>query len=509
MPTYEVEANGKRYQIEAPDENGLMTAVKSLGGQSQPAADPSGQQEFEKLPWYGKLGRAADDMVRLAADGASFGYADKISGYLNGNGTDKERALTAAARQRAGYAAPVAEIGGALGTGLGASGAGLTAAKLVPQGAKGLMGLGARTAAMGAEGAGYGALNAKGHDEDVGTGAMYGAAAGALGNVAGEAISAGVGKVAGAFNKQPKLPTPDELRAAKDAAYKTADEAGLILSPQVAQDAKAKVVEKLTDMGYHPQLQPKVATVLDELDRVGGENITLKGFDTVRKIASGAYVPGDKANNKMVSKIIETLDNRLAEARPGDVLAGDASGIQALTEARRLNTMVSKSDRVSEALDKATRQTERTGTGGNIDNNIRGKIDAILNSDSKKRGFSPDELQAMREIVSGTPTQNAMRQIGRLSPQGNGLMMAIHGAGIASNPVIALPAAGAGMVAKTLADRATPANVETLQKIIAAGGKRSDAFAAPNAVQRLSQSKRDALIRSLMMGGVVSSSGAQ
>lgn len=150
----------------------------------------------DNRPWYAKAGQAADDVVRLIANGATFGYADKLAGYMGGGGTESERALTQAARDRAGSAALPAELLGAVGTGFGAAKSGLT---LMGRGApavmKGARGLAARSGVAAVEGAGYGALTAMGNDQDIGQGVALGALGGGLGNVAGEGIAAGIGKL--------------------------------------------------------------------------------------------------------------------------------------------------------------------------------------------------------------------------------------------------------------------------------------------------------------------------
>lgn len=468
-----------------------------------------GPQE-DNRPWYAKLGSAADDMVRIGANAATFGYADKLAGYLGGEGTEAERAKTQGARDRAGSAAYAADIGGGLATGMGLANSGVTAMRFVPQGMKGLSGLGARTGAMAVDGAAYGALSATGNDTDVTEGALLGGAAGALGNVGGEAIARGVGKVAGAFNKQPKVPSVDEIRAAKDAAYKASEDAGVILSPNVARGIRSKIEEDLANFAYIPENEPKIAPLLKMLQRAEEGNTTLKGLDAIRKGAGNVFNPMEKAQSAMASKMTRRIDEALNELTPNDVVAGDAKrGVESILEARRLNTQTSKYDKIAEALAKAENNAAAAGTGGNIDNAIRQQIKAIKNSPSKRRGFSPDELAAMDEIIKGVPSQNAARLIGRLSPQGNGLMMALHAASATSNPAVSLPIAGVGAVAKTLADRATPQNAEALLKIIAAGGKKSDAFAPPNAVQRLAESKREALIRAILGGSIPTLTGAE
>jgi len=477
-----------------------VTADQLRASKSAPA--PSADER----PWYSKLGSAADDMARIGANAMTFGYADKLAGALGGEGTEAERAKTGAARDRAGSASYAADIGGGLATGMGLANSGVTAMRLVPQGMKGLAGLGARTGAMAVDGTAYGALSATGNDTDVAQGALFGGAAGAIGNVAGEGISRGISKVAGAFNKQPQLPTGPELRSQTSAAYKAADDAGIILTPDAARNAKTTIVDELTNMGYHPKLQPKIAAVLDEMDRVAEGNVTLKGYDTIRKIASGAYEPGNKSNNAMVGKIVRALDDNPIE---NNVLAGDVAGIGKVKEARGLNARAAKSETVEFAMEKAARNAKATGSGGNLDNEIRKQFRTILNSPAKKRGFSKDELAAMEDVIGDKPTREAARLLGKLSPSGNGLMLALQAGAAGASGGMTLPLAGAGVVAKKLAEKGTEKSVDDLVRIIAAGGKRSDAFAPPNAVQRLSEAKREALIRALLGGSIPTLTGAE
>jgi|UniRef100_A0A6H1ZBQ8 hypothetical protein len=462
-----------------------------------PEAQPAPQQQEQ--PWYAKAGQAADDVARLIANGATFGYADKLAGYMGGEGTDAERALTEQARERAGSAGTVAEIGGAIATpGLLAS-KGVTLAGRMGTGAMtGAKGLAARTALMGVEGAGYGALTAAGNDQDIGTGAVFGAAGGAAGNVLGEGISAGVSKVAGAFNKKPAIPSMDEIETLKDAAYQRAEQAGVAYTPQAVGKINTNITSKLTDLGYDPALMPGASVAVKRLQDLQGQNVTLKGLDTIRKIASNGFIPGNKANNAAVSRIVETIDDLIDNAGSGDVLLGNGgAGAAALKEARSLASRAAKVNRVAEAVGKADLRAASTGSGGNADNATRQNLRRILEN---PRGYSADEKAALDAVVRGTPVQNALRLGGKLSPSGNGLMAALGVGGAMVNPAIGALSLG-GMGAKAAADKITRTNVDDLVSIIRAGGNKSATQAAPNAVQRLAESKREALARALMSIG--------
>lgn len=492
MPTFQITApDGKKYRVTGETAEGAYEALTQHLGQTQSATT-----EPVDAPWYQDAAQAADDTARLLANGLTFGYADKLAGYLGGAGTEAERALTAEASERAGSAGTAAELLGAVATPVGLAGKGLTLAGRAGTGAlQGLPGLGARTGLMAAEGAGYGALTAMGNDQDIKEGAVLGAIGGGAGNVAGEALSAGVGKAASLFNKKPQIPALDDIEAAAQAARRQADEAGVAYTPQAVDRLATNMRKSLTDIGYHPRTMPGASAAVDEILALQGQNVTLTGLDTIRKIASGGYIPGNKQNNLAVTKIIQSIDDMADSLREGDVLMGDgAAGAQALKEARRLESRMFKAAKIDDAVNKADLRSSSTGSGGNVDNATRQNLRRILEN---PRGLTPDEREALEAVVRGTPTQNGLRLAGKLSPSGNGLMAALGVGGAMVNPMIGALSLG-GMGAKALADRSTQQNVQKLVDIILAGGQRSAAEAAPNALQRLAGSERERIARILM-----------
>lgn len=463
---------------------------------------------YEQLPEWKKAIVAAGDTADLMANGITFGFGNKAAAAGRALFTDKTydeelakmRERTQDSRDRAGSAGLAAEVIGSTVIPGAAAGKGLTVTgRLGTAGMKGAKGLAARSTLMGVEGAGYGALTATGNDQDVGEGAIGGLVGGAAGNVIGEGASAGLSKLAGMFNKKPSIPTIDELVKLKDAAYKTADNAGVAYTPQAVAKINTNLVKDLTDIGYDPALMPGAAVAVKRLQDLQGQNVTITGLDTIRKIASNGFIPGNKANNSAVTKIINSIDDAIDNAGTGDVLMGNAGdAASALKEARSLASRVAKHNRIDEAVSKADLRASSTGSGGNVDNATRQNLRGVL---EKPRGFSPDEKEALDTAVRGTPVQNALRLGGKLSPTGNGLMTALHLIGGTATAGATLPLAAGGWASKAVADALTGKNVAALQEIIRAGGKASATKAAPNALQRLAQSKREAIARALMAIG--------
>lgn len=467
--------------------------------------------QYDALPAWKKPLVAASDIADLTANGLTMGWGNKAAAAARSMGTgnsyeaelaDMQR-QTQGARRRAGGAGDVAEIAGGLKTALLTAGGGLTLAGVGGTGAMtGAKGLALRSLLMGGEGTAYaaatGAGNSKAGEElDAATDAApWGFVGGVGGNVVGEGISAGLNKIGGMFNKRPAVPSGDDISRLKDAAYQRADDAGVMFGGDVTASLRDRVYADLAQAGYHPKLQPGVSALVEELDKLSTGNVTLKGLDTVRKMAGNAYIPGNESNNAFARQIVSRIDEAIDSAPA--IMGDNAAGAGAIREARDYASRGFKLEKVQKAIDSADLRAASTGSGGNVDNATRQNLRRLLEGG---RGWKPDEAAALEKAVRGTTGQNALRLAGKLSPSGNGLMAALGVGGAMVNPAVGALSLG-GMGAKALADGLTTRNVSELADIIAAGGSKAATKAAPNALQRLSQSKRDALIRLIMGAGI-------
>lgn len=184
--------------IEFPD--GTSDEVMSRAMREFYARQPAAPAEQQGPPMpepslLQRVGRTADDAARLLANGATFGFADKLAGMIGGD-TATERARTQDARDRMGWTGTALEIGGGAGTGIGLARAGVTAARAIPQAMTGGRRLAALMGAGAVDGAALGALAGAGNTDD-GEYARRMAEQAAIGGVAGAAapaLIAGVGK---------------------------------------------------------------------------------------------------------------------------------------------------------------------------------------------------------------------------------------------------------------------------------------------------------------------------
>lgn len=491
-----------------PQSANVQDARQQLGAISQDPFGNMAREQYNALPGWQKPIVAAGDIAQLVGNGATFGFGDKAVAAVRAPFTDKSyeeelaaaRGLTQASRNRAGGAGTTAEIAGAVAAPMGLAGKGVTlSGRLGTAGMTGAKGLAARTGLMAAEGAGYGALTAAGNDQDLGTGTAIGAVGGAAGNLLGEGLSAGIGKIAGRFNPKQAMSTVDDLKAAANKAYTAADDAGVAFNAEGVNRLRTNVINDLTERGFDPVNEPGIMPVIRRLEAMGNENVTLKGLDTLRKVASNGFIPGNQSNNAAVTQVISRIDELVNAADPATVLTGNGpAAADALKQARGMWGRAKKLETVNELLDRAGLNAGSAGSGGNVENATRQQLKRLLTNPNLKRGLSQAEQAAVRKAVLGSGTQNALRLVGKLSPQGNGLGMIAGVGGAATIPTVAIPAMVAGYGAKKTAEHLSRKSVADLVRLIAQGGDEASREVIENAVQLLAKSKREALSRSLM-----------
>ncbi len=421
------------------------------------------------------------DMASAAQKSALFNFGDEAySGLVGapmrmltdgvgyGEGYKRSQALQAALDAKREKRSPIAEIAGQVAGGMASGGVAAKSGLSLLSGAKptlaSMMGRGA------AEGAAYGALYGAGEgsglDDRLWNAATGAAAGGAVGGAGGALARIGAGKAADSA-----VPTADELKDLGRQAYKAVDDAGVIVKPEGLQNLSATIKNDLAEFGYHPQLQPRIAPVLQELDTMAQGNSTFTGVDTLRKIASSAGSSMDPSEKAIASKIIGRIDDYMTSVGPDDIIAGNADqASKAIGQARDYWSRGKKLDLVDQALNSAELRTAATGSGGNIDNATRQRVASLLLDQRKSRGFTSEERAVLEALVRGTPTQNALRLAGKLSPSGNGLMAALGIGGTMVNPMIGVASVG-GMGAKAAADAMTRNQAAVAQKLIRAGGK--------------------------------------
>lgn len=317
---------------------------------------------------------------------------------------------------------------------------------------------------------------------------------GDLAETAGAALTgAAVGGIGGGLMGQPgkaqmraealrNAPTREALREAEGRAY----DAARNLDVQYSQPAFARMAKEAGDTlraeGLDKTLHPKAMAALGRIEEAAQGAPTLENVETLRRIVRDAARSPDEG--RLAGILRQRLDDFVENAGAQDVVRGDPTEASALLREARGNSAAGKrSDAIVQALTRAEENAGSAYSGGNIDNAIRQQFKSLMRDEKAMRGFSAEERDAIRDVVMGTPTRNALRIIGKLMPS-SGLGGAVVGGGAvtALGPLgAAVP--GVGAIAKALADRGTRKAAERTEALVrsrsplAAGAAPQEPFA--------------------------------
>lgn len=302
-----------------------------------------------------------------------------------------------------------------------------------------------------------------------------------------------------------QAPSADALRDASQASYRAAEDIGLQFRPEAFQSFAQQTVKVLQREGLDPSLTPSTTAALNRVAGLGQEVApTLSDVDTLRKIASAAGSATSPADRRLAGMLVDRLDDFVATAKPQDVISGNPQlAAQYLNDARSNWGAMRRSELLSRNIDAGELSASSTGIGGNADNAIRQRFKNLLNGDPRRlRGFSEDEIAAMRDVATGGPVQNALRGLGSGSLS-RGVLggSAAAGAGyMLAGPAGAAATAGGAWVAKKASDAMTRRNADIAEALV-----RSRSAAAPAELQALIASDpskridREALVRALLL----------
>lgn len=324
-----------------------------------------------------------------------------------------------------------------------------------------------------AEGAIYGGVYGAGADEgDLGDKLE----AGTWGALWGALTGAGAGAVGGSIAKrfaQQSIPTQQGLSQQADDLYRAAERNGVTASQQQTQQLAGQLRQIAADEGLITPAgrvtgNPNIQHILNTVDDYANGTMTVPQMQAVRKLFRDAAGSADAAERRLGSIMLEQFDNFTAPLAPE------------LAQAREVYSRLMKTREIGQLIERAELNAGRYSQSG-IENALRQEFRSLSRKiiNGQARGFSPEEVEAIRRVADGGPLENFFRMVGKAAPRGpvstgmaTGVPFAIGNA--FGGPGVGAVAAGgtlaAGEASKAIATALTRNAAQHAQNIAAAGG---------------------------------------
>lgn len=294
-------------------------------------------------------------------------------------------------------------------------------------------------------------------------------------------------------------PSIEKIKRVAGKLYDRSEKQGVIVAQPKVQQLAQTIKQDLSKFGYTPKLQTRVAAALDELENnVASGNVTLKGLDVFRRVARAVGNSLDDSEKAISRQMIERVDDFIDNLTPQDLVTGQTSlskATSSLKLARDLWKRSAKSSLIEDALEAAQLRTGSTWSGGNINNAIRQELRKLLIANKRKNYFSKAEAAMIKKVVEGTATENTLRLIGKLSPEGSGLMTVLGMGGIGTFGGVGAVPFAAGYAAKATADSLAKGNINRLSNSFRTGPQ-----AALSTRQQINQSLLEMQRRAKLAG---------
>lgn len=321
-----------------------------------------------------------------------------------------------------------------------------------------------------ASGAAYGAGTA-GYDQTA-EGAQQGAITGALTGgaipAAGAALS-DVGRTAataakGLFARAPEAvqDAAESMKNTAGALYNQMRQVGATFNPQATKNLISNIGSAVASKQFIPELNPKTLAIVNHITEAAKTGaLGLDDLDQYRRLLGRI---GPTEDGVSAGQVRSAIDDFVKNAGQKDLASGDPTAFSLLNQGRKQYQQASKFEDISDILTKADGDP----------NKIKSGLTRFLNNEKNTKGWSDEEIQALKDAAGRTGTEQIMRGLGTfgfdLGHTKNIALPALASGGALAAPAVGVPAVVGGTIARQGSKLAARGGAENLLNTLQNGG---------------------------------------
>jgi hypothetical protein len=217
------------------------------------------------------------------------------------------------------------------------------------------------------------------------------------------------------YRTRAKVPASAEIKQQASNLYKQIDDAGVVIkaSPfdEFVNSVKINIGSKVREAR-----NPKIVDVFKELDEARDSPITLQKMQDLRESISKLKMSKEPSDSMFAGKIVEQLDDFVEKLDATKLVVptkGDLEAIKLVPQARNLWKQSRKSEMLDDIFEKAQIKIGDPYDDVAFATKLRAEFKNLATDKNRLRGFTEEEVTAIKNAAKGGRIENALRAFGR------------------------------------------------------------------------------------------------
>jgi hypothetical protein len=274
-----------------------------------------------------------------------------------------------------------------------------------------------------------------------------------------------------------------------DAVFNDPDK-NVIISKDALSRLSKEVKNIATTHGYDPDVNEEATVLIKKIQKLPKNNSTLVGVEMARRLATNVSTKDRSLGGKITQAITDFMDDLDDADIIGVAGAADKSGPEILAQARSTYRTMKKSQTIQNIIDNADITAGVNYSQAGLDQALQRGFANLAKNPKRMGQFTPEEQTAIKLAAKGTNVQNALKFLGKFAVRGPVSAGVTSFLGQGLGPAGPYVLAGIGEAAKRGAASSTQANVDALSAFVRGGPSAAQNLQALKTARALESMRR-------------------